>query len=168
MLEPPYTNSSATMSLKHYSTATIADMVISKNIDYRRDGFKERRSSIRVVCSPDSDNAIKHQPPQFSSKIIAKRNGMAVMHKVEPVTPQGQGLLVTSERTPLLKKPSSHHRATRRDSGFDAPEEEEQVSIIQKPSTARLMLVAITSCLNIFLCWPRSTRPSPRLSQRPS
>jgi hypothetical protein len=95
------------------------------------------------------------------------RDGMAVMHKVEPVTPQGQGFLDTSERTPLLKKPSSHHRATRRDSGFDAPEVEEQVSSIEKPSTARLVLVAITSCLSIFLCSPRSTRPSPRLSQRP-
>jgi MFS family permease len=79
------------------------------------------------------------------------RDSMAVMHKVEPVTLEGQGLLVASERTPLLKRPSQYHRLTRKDSGVYAPEEEEHASIIEKPSTARLVLVIGTAWLSILL-----------------
>jgi MFS family permease len=79
------------------------------------------------------------------------RDSMAVMHKVEPVTLEGQGLLAASERTPLLKRPSQYHRLTHKDSGVYAPEEEEHASIIEKPSTARLVLVIGTAWLSIFL-----------------
>jgi hypothetical protein len=41
------------------------------------------------------------------------RDSMAVMHKDEPVTPERQGLLVPSERTPLIKRPSQYHCPTR-------------------------------------------------------
>jgi MFS family permease len=79
------------------------------------------------------------------------RDNMAVIHKIEPPILEGRGLLEEpSERTPLLKKPIQHQHLVADDSCEEA-QKEEDFSIIEEPSLARLVPIMCTAWLGVFL-----------------
>jgi MFS family permease len=82
------------------------------------------------------------------------RDNMAVTHKIEPPVLEGLGLLAPSERTPLLNKPIQHEHPIVDDSKScdeAAQREEEDIFVIEEPSTGKLVLIMGTAWLGILL-----------------